>query len=478
MRRIKLAVVALLFLLGTGPSRAGDPGKPIIQNPARLQQHYADLLEWNRESLAGAYDRVGKKDPKWDKQAREALDLIARRFSQQVDPIITIGAIDAQLKAAMDAGCDDPLILYFHVRSSAEIANPGPPEFERRMKVASTAMVASAYPPIRRAVAIEKYEQSRTDLENLSPEERKEAARSIDDAIALFPRSFAEDKPSEPWAASWYETILWAINGHRKLGGDAVAAAERVDAQLAKIPKAKALRLQARGRFLIDHAWEARGTGFSNAVGEENFRKFEERMAEARKVLKQAWDTKPGDGRTANLMLYVEKGIGGGDRVAMETWFSRAIEANGNDQDACWSKLDWLDPKWYGNLEDMLAFGKACRETKNWRSGITLLIGEAHLRARIGLSGEAGAAYLKTPEVWGDIRAVSEEYLTHFPDDPTARSKYAALCYLCAHYDEAHKQFQVIGDKLVGNFNFPVPVLERMRADAAVRVASVPGKKP
>lgn len=73
---------------------------------------------------------------------------------------------------------------------------------------------------------------------------------------------------------------------------------------------------------------------------------------------------------------------------------------------------------------------------------------------------------------------VSEEYLTHFPDDPTARSKYAALCYLCAHYDEAHKQFQVIGDKLVGNFNFPVPVLERMRADAAVRVASVPGKKP
>jgi hypothetical protein len=39
----------------------------------------------------------------------------------------------------------------------------------------------------------------------------------------------------------------------------------------------------------------------------------------------------------------------------MELWFDRAMKANGDSRRACWSKLDWLDPKWHGTPEEMLA---------------------------------------------------------------------------------------------------------------------------
>ena len=51
-----------------------------------MEKRYRERLEWNRRTLEGAYEKVGKKDPRWDGPAREALDLAARLFSQQVDP--------------------------------------------------------------------------------------------------------------------------------------------------------------------------------------------------------------------------------------------------------------------------------------------------------------------------------------------------------------------------------------------------------
>ena len=66
----------------------------------------------------------------------------------------------------------------------------------------------------------------------------------------------------------------------------------------------------------------------------------------------------------------------------MELWFDRAMKADGDDRYACLTKLDWLDPKWHGTAEEMLAFGRACRDTKNWRTGITLLVGRRSLAHR------------------------------------------------------------------------------------------------
>ena len=100
-------VVLAGLLLTTGSARA-DEGPPIPQNPARQQQRYRDMFAWNQRTLGGAYDRVGKKDPRWDKPAREALDVAARLFSHAVDPDLTAGAIFAPASWPLEAGATTP----------------------------------------------------------------------------------------------------------------------------------------------------------------------------------------------------------------------------------------------------------------------------------------------------------------------------------------------------------------------------------
>jgi hypothetical protein len=252
---------------------------------------------------------------------------------------------------------------------------------------------------------------------------------------------------------------------YRSLGDDYPAAFDRVDARLAKVPGIEALRLTIKGNFLLQWGGEARTTAFASHVTEAQFRTYEARLRKARAALEAAWEAQPGAPHVADLMLAVEKGIGGGDRAAMETWFERAMTADGNDQEACWQKLDWLDPKWYGGetADEMLAFGKACRATKNWQTGITLLAADAHYRYVITLEPAKQSRYLGAPEVWSEIKSVYDEYLEHYPSDDVQRSKYAMLAYTAAQYPEAHAQFQALGDRLTTWSNFPYVPLEGMK---------------
>lgn len=156
----------------------------------------------------------------------------------------------------------------------------------------------------------------------------------------------------------------------------------------------------------------------------------------ARQALEEAWKVEPDDARTAGSLLEIDKAVGG-DRATMELWFKRAMNADGDGRDACWSKLDWLDPKWHGMPEDMLAFGRRCRDTKNWWAGITLLCADAHTRYA-NLLGNQKGNYLASSEVWSDITSVYDEYLKYHPQDHIARSKYASLAYDSRHYQKAH----------------------------------------
>jgi hypothetical protein len=436
--------------------------RPIPQNPERQRQRYRDMLAWNQKTLAGAYDRVGKKDPRWDKPAREALDAAARFFSHVLDPCVKLEEVYTPARRAVDAGCDDPLVLYVYARTSYIPNYPGPEELERRYTAAAVALEGSAYPTSRRTTALSKAAEQKAARKDLLPEVRKEAVQFLDAALGLLAKSAEEDERNLDLENHWFEQCRSALEGYRKLSGDYEASFARVDAVLAKTPALKALRLQLRGAFLIKYAWEARGIGFADTVTEERWKKFHERIAQAREALDEAWQIMPGDTRTATLMLTVEKGIGG-NREAMEKWFERAMKADGNNTDACMAKMDWLDPKWHGSREDLLAFGRSCRHTKNWRAGITLLAANAHLRVSKQLPPDQQREYFNSPEVRDEIEAVYEEYLKHYPNDHAQRSFYAAYCFMCGRYANSDKHFRVVGDSLAWSDSFPEEWMKQVR---------------
>lgn len=390
----------------------------------------------------------------------------------QVDPPVTLEAIHKATSAAMDAGCDDPLIGYLHNRSLTGRDSPGTAAMIRCTK----ALAASRYPVFRRAIALQmagSYALTKEARDDANP---KQAERDFDETLALLPRSVAEDERNEFWEDRWLEHLDELVVGYRAIGMDGKAAYERVDAALAKIPELKVLRLLFRGIFWESYGWESRTTAFAQNVPPEGAARFVEYLEIGRKALEEAWVIRPGDARTANYLLSIEKGIGG-DRANMERWFDRTMKADGDKYSACLTKLDWLDPKWYGTADEMLASGRACRATNNWFAGITLLVGDAHLRYIGRLEPAKRTAHMKSPEAWDDIKSVYDEYLKHHPENHTARSKYAVLCYLGAHFAEAHVQFQALGDNLTRWTTFPYYPLETMqqfREHAARLVTGAP----
>jgi hypothetical protein len=307
MRRLIPGFLAsLLVVFVATPHFAG--GASIPQDPERQEQRFRDMLAWNRRTLGSAYEKVGKKDARWDGHAREALDAAARNFSHVVDPQTYLWDIHNATQQAIGAGCDDPLILYLHARSFHK--DPGPEELDRCYTAAATALERSDYPPFRRAVGLYRAGLQKANAKNAFTPERLEAAeRLFAAALAQLPRSAAEDERTHDLEHEWYVIAQEVIRGYRLTGGSSAAAFERVDAELAKTPALKVVRLQVKGDFLIHYAWEARGSGLAVAVSEEGWQKFRERLTEARRALEEAWVLQPGDAQTATLMLTVEKGL-------------------------------------------------------------------------------------------------------------------------------------------------------------------------
>jgi hypothetical protein len=199
-----------------------------------------------------------------------------------------------------------------------------------------------------------------------------------------------------------------------------------------------------KGAQYVKYAWDARGIGMANTVKDEGWKLMAERLKVAQEALEHAYALDPTDPRAPTEMLAVELGQGEG-RDRMESWWKRAMEANPDNYQACTSKLYYLEPKWYGSAEAMLAFGRECLKEGNWEGRIPFVLRDAHWT----LAGYAKDrdAYFARPEVWQDIRSVYEPYLARHPESAFDRSYYAYYATLCGQWGEARKQFEVLGDK-------------------------------
>jgi tetratricopeptide (TPR) repeat protein len=469
MQGALMAAIALMIsIASTAASTEFD--RPIPQDPQKMRWAQFDSYIWAEKTLSAPFEKIGKKNPRWDAAARKALDLACRCFGQQTDPVVTDDEVFKAVKVALDAGCDDPIILYLYAVTSTGRNLPDYNEQDIRNTAAAIALESSKYPPIRRAVML--IVAGRIKSYGVSPELRKEAARMFDAALALLAESIESDDINPSSRRIWQTALNVMIEclAMPSMLGDRKSAFDKVEASLAKVPAAKPISLVVRGKFLIESAWDARGVGSGNTVTEDGWRKFGERLEEARNTLKAAWELDPTDPEAATRMIIVEMGLGHGDRESMESWFLQAMEADGNNLTACENKLLWLEPKWHGTAEEMLEFGRECRQTRNWRSGIAFLLSDVHTRLADYLPREDQVKYYQKPEVWSELQSLYLEYLKEFPNDFVIKSEYAGFCYLCSQYDEAHAQFEKLGENLAPGRMFSEKWLKQTRYATADRV--------
>ena len=198
-----------------------------------------------------------------------------------------------------------------------------------------------------------------------------------------------------------------------------------------------------KGRYYIQWAWEARGNGFANTVTEKGGQLMQERLVVAEQSLKRAYELDPTDPAAPTEMLTCELGQGKGKQV-MELWFKRAMEADPDNITACNHKMYYLEPKWYGSEEEVLAFGEECYKTGNYTAKIPMLLIAAHKTVSSYTPDQM--VYYKQPRVWQDMKRVLEPYLRVRPDDYESRNQFCSLAGATGHWDVAHEQLDHLGD--------------------------------
>lgn len=405
--------------------------------------------EWLKQTVLDAYDRAGRKDPRWDNDARKLLQLSVATWDERFNELT--GMLNAY-QAVTRAGCNDPLVLYVVGRLTTRLPQD---------KVAQDLAAVGCH-PAHRCMAWARAAIWFADQED-SPDRARQAQRCLDESLRLL-SEVALDK-SVPIGIVM-EVCRELEDGHRVLEPDRKRAFDKIDPVLQKARPDSSLVYTYRGHFHTSYAWDARGGGYANTVGQDRFRIFRERLGHAATALEKAWELDTSNSDAAAQMITVEMGQGEG-RGRMDKWFFRAMGTDADNYAACRAKLLYLEPKWHGNMTLPITFGKECLATGNWKSRIPLCLVDAH--EAVLPRWVSPAKYFERPEVWQDIQAVFEGYLQAYPQATFERSRYALWACRCQKWDVADRQFTTLGENAQKHVFENAAQYEQLREEAARR---------
>lgn len=423
--------------------------RPRVEAWRRWQEPVRQSNEWNLRTAREAFSQVGRHSPKWDEPARQGLDEFFR-------PRRDSAKAKAFIDDAISKGCDDPFVLYMSARLHGELDDMADPQLkydarERYVK-AAVAMAASTYPPYRRqAASWYAFQQVHANVMDGLRTGRPPNAESIEQMrqttsgfMDVWPEVVAE--PGIPESrleevASDIVTMDMPPGGDRKMFFDAI------DAPLQKAMPDKALPHLIRGKFYIRYAWDARGSGWANTVTPDGWKLMHERLLEAQKALEKAWELDPYCWQAADQMLTVALGENW-TYQQMDVWFNRAVAVEPAERQIYSDKLYFLEPKWHGSPQAMIKFGRQCRDGRYWGAEIPFVLLTAYDRLLEYLPpGQRELFFQQEPAVWADVQSLYVPYLKANPESAPARSSYCNYACRTAHWDEAAKQFEILGDQ-------------------------------
>jgi hypothetical protein len=439
------SVLVSAVILTLAVAEVGADAPTIPQDPAAQARRRAGRLAWHRATTVEAYDRVGGRDPKWDSAARLALSEFANSWAAPGMAAKDHGrAADAAATEALAAGCTDPLVKYIVGRRLYGFANsPDAADKNRLLVEAARELAASKYPAVRKAHALVNAAVVLARPAGRRPvaDDRRSAMKALDDCLALVPEILNDPHPeARRQAVNVCETALTQYAGLE--GGDWDAGLAKVRPAVAGGPKADALAGLLIGYAEIRAAGQARGKGFANTITEAGRAGWQLHNERARAAFEAAWKADPTDPESATGMIRVCLGLTS-PRDEMETWFRRAMAADGDYRDACAAKLQYILPKWHGTAEDALAFGRACVGTGNYDADIPFELIAVHLELAAGTRADQYLA--GQPGAWAGVQQVMTEAIKRHPESNCLRTACARWAAQFGQWEFAGEQFRAMG---------------------------------
>lgn len=459
---VGLYTAACLIVVACNKTGASKKPSPEAALPTRL--------DWNFKTLVDAYQKAGHTNPKWDEPAKRALTELARSRSRCTESNEAWGLIiSTNCIAAMDAGCDDPMIRYLYIRFCMNQTN-SPKAFADAFCETALEMEKSSYPNIRKF-----YEWQRAGQQviytygygtNVPPEVVRLgiwnlAATNLVDALS--------DRTMPPEEA--YDACHEILGVWRGGKDQYYSLYHCIEKQLPDNWTNAPIILLLKGEAYIEMAWQARDGGYADKVTPEGWKLFAEHLAEADTALEKAWQLNSKDERIPIQMIRVDEGLQK-SREEMELWFTRAMTINPNCYEACEHKLHYLYPQWYGSREAMVAFGRECLTSTNWGGNVPLILADAHREYWLYLNdSEEKSNYWKLPDVWPEIKAAYDRFFELNPDAIGYYHNYAWYAYHAEQWDMLNELIPKLGPVNYAYFG------GRDEFDKMVRLAKEHGSK-
>lgn len=436
-----------LLCATSGCKKAAAPDSiPTALSPEQAKQQ---RLAWNLKTLVEAYERAGHTSPKWDEPAKRALTEFARSRSQCIESNEAWGLIiSTNCTAAVDAGCDDPMIHYLYIRFSMNQTNSAQAFTDKFCQTAKD-MQNSTYPPVR------KFYAAARALDQIIYTDGTNTANQplwveITPLITQNVEAAVNDKTMP--AREAYEIAkeaLYLMSGDTNQYQQAYSCVEK--SFFENWPDDYTTWL-LKGTAYIQMAWHARGSGWAYTVSAKGWEHFGERLATAQAALEHAWELNPRDPEIAHQMMTVMLGQGGG-RDRMELWFARAMALNPNDYEACSRKLYYLEPKWYGSREAMIDFGRECVQNTNWAGRVPLVLVDAHWNYCQGYIAKSEQTnYWKQPDVWADIKSAYDRFFQLNPNTAGYYEYYAWYAYQAGQWNVLNELIPKLGPETYYRF--------------------------
>ena len=405
------------------------PAQPALSAETLTQQR----LEWNLKTLVAAYQTANHTNASWDAAATLALTEFAHARAHAVaanEPWSEIIATNAA--AAVQAGCDDPMVNYLFIKFALPATNSAKTFADDFGRIA-LAMNESAYPSVRKTyaamTALEQIFQAYGDNStNLS------VARQVMPLVGgnLIPAMADKTMPATE-AYDLTDRALYLVSGDKQAYRQSYHCLEQP--MFENWPN-HPLTWLFKGRGYYDMAWLARGGDYAEKVRPSAWPTFFAYIAVADEALTNAWNLDQNDERIPTLMIRVAEARQK-SRPEMEMWFQRAMAINPACYDACQYKLHYLTPQWYGSRDDMLAFGRECASSTHWRGTVPLILPEAHWQYWTFLdASEAKTNYWTRPDVWPDIAQAYNRFFELNPKDTSYDYAFASYAYRCQQWEK------------------------------------------
>jgi hypothetical protein len=374
---------------------------------------------WYQNHVVEAYQKLGRRSPAWDDTVVQMLNMT----SSLIDVDFTVAQTQVGLaNKAIDAGCDDPLVLFHHARAQRIGGAVSSTDFRQAIQ----ALRQSPYPKSLTSWAMvwlygrltqdQKEEEAAAELEG----------QLLDDLCAAI-RSGDFEPGQKRVLLHYVESGLQCMKTGKATLYQRVAAMEDGEPWVRQV---------LAGNLCINLAWEARGGGWAYKVTQEGWEGFRKNMATARKHLLKACELSPDAPEGPSAMIPLAMADPAGPDDTPRYWFDRAVAAQFNYIPAYSSLLWSLRPRWGGSHDAMYKFGLECAATQRYDTNVPRQLFEALRGIADDYQNDWGEV-LSNESIYQQVQQMLDGYLRTGQDRKGILSTKLGLAVLGSRWEDA-----------------------------------------